>query len=62
MYHLEGNPTGPEHTNTLFSELVKTTTSKCRAWLKRMEALQQAGSRPSVSRSSTQHSVPRSKE
>ncbi|KAH6877633.1 hypothetical protein BKA58DRAFT_375602 [Alternaria rosae] len=62
MYHLDGNPAPSDQ--TLFQDLLKITTSKWQSMLKRdtTPARQEPASRPSVSRTSTQLSVPISKE
>ena len=62
MYHLDGNPAPSDH--TLFKDLVKMTTSKWQSMLKKDPQPVQAdtNTRPSVSRSSTQLSLPKPKE
>lgn len=61
MYHLDGNPAPSDQ--TLLKDLFKITTSKWQSMLKRDPASVQgeANTRPSVSRSSTQLSVPKLK-
>jgi hypothetical protein len=61
MYHLDGNPAPSDQ--TLFKDLLKITTAKWQTMFKRTDALtqEQVMTRPSVSRSSTQASVPQSK-
>lgn len=56
MYHLDGSPSAE---TSLLSDLYKAATAKCQALLKKEQ--QMTASRPSVSRSSTQLSVPKSK-
>ncbi|CAI9626276.1 unnamed protein product [Alternaria burnsii] len=62
MYHLDGNPAPSDQ--SLFNDLLKITTSKWQSMLKKdtTPTREETASRPSVSRSSTQLSVPRSKE
>ncbi|KAH3944942.1 hypothetical protein HBI25_160950 [Parastagonospora nodorum] len=61
MYHLDGNPSPSEQ--TLFKDLLKMTTAKWQTMFKKEDvfATKEAPTRPSVSRSSTQASVPTSK-
>jgi hypothetical protein len=61
MYHLDGNPAPSDQ--TLFKDLLKITTAKWQTMFKKPEVSAQAETitRPSVSRSSTQASVPQSK-
>ncbi|KAF5850498.1 hypothetical protein GGP41_002767 [Bipolaris sorokiniana] len=64
MYHLDGNPSSSDH--TLFKDLLKMTTSKWQSIVKKDPAPVQvqieANTRPCVSRSSTQLSLPKSSE
>jgi hypothetical protein len=61
MYHLDVNPSPSDQ--TLFKDLLKVTTAKWQTMFKKSEVSAQADTitRPSVSRSSTQASVPESK-
>ena len=62
MYNLDGNPAQSDH--TLFKDLLKMTTSKWQSMLKKdpSPAQTDTNTRPCVSRSSTQLSMPKSKE
>ncbi|KAF1917468.1 hypothetical protein BDU57DRAFT_167427 [Ampelomyces quisqualis] len=61
MYHLDGNPSPSDQ--TLFKDLLKITTAKWQTMFTKADASaqQEAVTRPSVSRSSTQGSGQRSK-